>query len=307
MMDISNHKDLVIRTDPRDYVMGDGNVPFKAVSSGNWQPYLDFFERQDINYETNGCVLFTAQEDFDAQIENLIQLGKIPTGTLKLFNELGYMDSVNSLDGKPHFHSSPRFLQILTGNGYNGNALQDPWIVMRTKGILPWVDLPFGPTIPQSLYLTGITQAMLDKAQQFLLAIGGSSSIQYQQLNQGGPTNLAVMQQALFQAPLQIGINVGANWNQINPTPPPAGSLPGHSVMNYEIVAGGCWIYDHYEPNPKDLLAGYPVQYVLQAVVSVTPPPPSPELPPNPTVPQTVDWLTQLQSWLQNLLNSIKH
>ena len=295
---------LIIKPRATDYVLG-ANSPIELKSnlpSANWLPYTEFFERQLIaNGDTDGCVLFTAQESFDAQMELLIQSGKIDATTLALFNSLGYMDT--GMDGKPHFHSSPRFLQILTGNGFNGNALYDPWDVMRTYGVLPWKDLPVEGTM--ETYLTGLTDAMKAKAAQFLQAIGGKNSIQYHWV-MNGSENQPAMIQALPTAPLCLGVNVGSDWNQINPPPPPSGADPGHAVMNYQIITNNFYVYDHYLPNPKDLI-NYPVIYALQGVVSFNPPPPS--LPSNSTVPQIQNWLTRLIAWLKNLsanLNGIK-
>ena len=155
----TRHKCVITRIDSRDYIKGvNSSIPFKAVSNGDWGPRIEFFEPQKINgWDCDGCVLFAAQESFDAQMDNLIQTKQVPQGTLDLFNQLGYMDI--GTDNNPHFHSSPRFLQILTGNGTNGNALQDPWIVIRKYGVLPWKDMPFDSTITQEDYFAPISPA----------------------------------------------------------------------------------------------------------------------------------------------------
>ncbi|MDE2098527.1 MAG: HNH endonuclease [Patescibacteria group bacterium] len=303
------HSCLKIIIRDTDYQLGDGRIILNGnppVPDGNWLPYFEFFERQMLNYgDTDGCVCFSTQESFDAQIEFLMSQGAIPAGTIELFNQLGYMDT-NSLDGKAHFHSSPRWLQVLTGNGLNGNSVQDAAQVLRTYGPLPYKDLPIDPTMTPQEYVnpSAITQAMKNKAVQFLAAIGGKSSIQFSWIT-SGTENWQAMVNALPQAPLLLGVNVGNMWNNAAPQPPTTGANPGHCVMGFTVVEpNDMRIYDHYEPNPKDLI-GYPIWYALQMIITVNPSPPSPPPPANPTVPTTLTWLQKVSAWLNNLLESI--
>ena len=62
----------------------------------------------------------------------------------------------NSLDGKAHFHSSPRFWGVLTGNGANGNNLPDPWDAARKYGVLPYEDLPVSSSMTVAEYYASI-------------------------------------------------------------------------------------------------------------------------------------------------------
>lgn len=319
---MQDHSCLKITVSPNDFKLGDGKIKSAPVRvpDGNWLPYIEYYERQLLNTgDTNGCVIFTWQEDVDAQIdvqmEWLIQNGKVPQSLIDQFTEWGYMDS-NSKDGKPHFHSSPRFLQILTGNGLNGNNLVDAPNAARTYGILPYTDLPVDPSMTPEEYVnpSAITQAMYDKAKQFLVAIGGKNAIQYQWITDGG-TDIGAMKEALPAAPLALGINVGSNWNTVTPPAPApsAGGQPGHSVLNYMIDgAQGSWIYDHYLPNPKDLVAGYPIWYSLQTIITITPLPPvptAPSVPLNVASPVNVSawtaWLNALSLFLANLYSRL--
>lgn len=308
MINEKEHNCLKIVIRPEDFVMGANSpIQFKAVQAdGKWLPFFQFYERQLIaDGDTDGCVLFSAQETFDAIIEQQIQSGAISAQTVKVFTNMGYMDSVNSTDGKPHFHSSPRFLQYLTGNGFNGNSIQDAWDVMRNYGVLPWLDLPVTPDLTVATYLVPPTQPQLDKAKLFLQAIGGKNAIQYHWIAQGSE-NLQGMKTALVQSPTCIGVNVGQNWNVTNPPAPMSGNNPGHCVSNFEVLfPSDAGVYDHYMPNPKRLVQ-WPIWYVLQPVVVVTPVatttppaiPPVPTLPPNPTRPQISFWLSLVTVWL---------
>jgi hypothetical protein len=225
-----------VKSRPTDYIKGvNSPILFKAVTSGNWTSRLEFFENQAIGFESNGCVLFAAQESFDAQMDELIARGSVPADMLAQFHAMGYMDL--GLDGLPHFHSSSRFLQILTGNGFNGNSAPDAWDAMRKFGVLPWTDLPYNATITQAEYLTGITPAMGAKAAEFLTLIGGKDAIQYHWVQNGFPQNVQAIINALPQAPLCIGVPVDVSgWNQPNPVEPPMTQPAQHSVLTYSIV-----------------------------------------------------------------------
>lgn len=297
---MNDHVCLKIVPRETDYIKGvNSPLQFKAVSDGNWTPRLAFFESQKIQFETNGCVLFTAQESFDAQMDNLISLGQIPQSALDWFTAQGYMDM--GLDGKLHFHSSARFLEVLTGNGLNGNSLPDAWDVMRKYGVLPWKDLPYDASITEAAYFAAISQVSLDKAAAFLSLIGGKNAIQYHWIVNGGATNIPSMTSALAQAPLCIGIAVGSDWNQVQPSP--IDGTPGHSVMNY-LIDPFVEIYDHYIPAKKELIKNYPIHYVLQGILSPLFSLPSPPTPPTP--PQVSSWLNVVRQWLSNALLRIQ-
>lgn len=309
-----NHTCLKIVLRPTDYRLGDGRLKgvTTRVASGNWFSYYDFFERQLLNTgDTNGCVLFSTQETFDAQMEWQIQNGLVPQSVLAQFTALGYMDTAT--DGTTHFHTSPRWLQILTGNGLNGNSVQDGCDALRSYGPLPYTDLPVDPTLTPEQYVdaSAITPAMKAKAAQFLALIGGKQAIQYQWITDGG-TDVQATQELLVQAPALLGVNVGTDWNVTQPPPPPAsaGGQPGHCVSNYWIDSSlGSWIYDHYTPNPKDLVSGYPIWYSLQMVVSpVFAPPTPPATPITTNTPASnsawSNWLSAVSAWLRNLFES---
>lgn len=257
-----------VRIEPRqtDFIQGvNSPIVFKAVSNGVWTPRLEFFENQDLSFETEGCVLFAAQESFDAQIDNLIAIGTIPDTMVTQFHTMGYMDL--GRDGLAHFHSSPRFLQVLTGNGLAGNALHDPWDVMRQYGVLPWLDLPYTAATTQGEYFSPITPPQLSKASSFLSLIGGRNAIQYHWIVDGTKTNLKAMQGALPQAPLCLGTAVCEPWNQLQP---PVCNMwtPAHSTMVYTIDSV-IRILDHYVPYQKQLPFGYPIPYAMQGIVTV--------------------------------------
>jgi len=264
------HRCVIAWPRETDYIKGiNSPIVFKAVTDGDWRPYEKFFERQKFTWETDGCVVFTDQESFDAQVERQIQAGEIDAPTLEFFNQMGFMDT-NSLDGKAHFHSSVRFIQVMTGNGRNGNPLQTPADVMREYGILPWTDLLFDASITLDEYFAPIPQNLLDKAAMILKTLGGADRLlDSHWINAGGETNTSAMDEARKQAPLTIAIFAEApSWNAVNP-PIPTPTLTGnHAVLNDWSDANGEWCLDHYPPFEKELLTGYPIHYVYQLVVN---------------------------------------
>lgn len=294
---------FVVKPRPTDYVLGSNSpILFKSVNpSADWSSHLEFFDKQKLLFESSGCVLFSAAESFDAQMNFL--LPTFPQSVVDQIRSMGYLEL--GLDGMPHFHSSPRYLQIKTGNAFNGNAAPDAWDTIRQWGVVPWADLPLDSTITQSEYLTGVTPAMDAKAAQFLALIGGRQAVQYHWLNNGTQKNVPQILQQLQQAPICVGVATNDGWNQQYPTDPPLSQGPNHCVMVY---AQGLDILDHYIPFQKVLDSGYPIPFALQGIVNPiftqtvpSPIPPAPTLPPNPTKPQVSSWLQKLILWLQNI------
>jgi hypothetical protein len=265
---MDNHNCLIIKVRATDYVLGSNSPILFAENCSDWAQHLDWFERQKFAWETNGCVLFTAQESFDAQMDHLILSGKFPQNILDQFAAMGYMD-VSSVDNKPHFHSSARFLQIMTGNGYNGNSVQDAWDAIRKYGAVPWADLPFTADLTSQTYLAPVSAQTLQKGKSLLNLIGGKNAVQYHWVANNSPKNVPSMKTVLLQAPLCLGIAVATDWNEITPTPDPSPTdSPEHAVMGYEIEVPEVKILDHYIPFEKLLDAGYPINYVLQGIVN---------------------------------------
>jgi len=287
-----------------------GGIDFRSIlSSGDWTTHLQYFERQKYDWDDEGCIIYQQQESIDAQIDELISQGLISTELITLFNQMGFMDSVNSLDSQAHFHSSPRYLQSLTGNGFDGNALPDPVTAAQKFGIIPWTSLPFDATITEAEYLLNpMPQNLLDIGQQFLLAVGGENWIKGKWIVKALPTNTQAMDLARQQAPVGVAVLAEApDWNQYEP-PIPSGP-PCHGVLNYNSLPTGELILDHYSPFEKLLQTGFPIPEAYQGIVNIIPPPPAPT-PPSPTFPadptpaqevQWYDWIISVLKWLKIL------
>lgn len=293
-------KGFVVKPRDSDYVMGVSSpIEFRAVTNGDWTSHYQFFEKQKYTFDTNGCVLFSVEEDFDAQMDVL--LATAPIWIVNQLTTMGYMQT--GRDGQLHFHSSPRFLQILTGNGFNGNSIPEAWDAARKYGMLPWTDLPFDETVSQQDYINpqAITPAMYEKAMKFLALIGGKDSIQYHWVINNAPKNLTLMQSAQLHAPLCIGIAVNeSGYNQQVPSDPPDSQAPGHCMATTQVVSPAVVSLDHYEPFIKTLDSKYPIHFVSQGIVTINPPIAPPPIEPTQ---HNVDILKAIVALYQKILS----
>lgn len=260
---------LQIKPRPSDYVMGvNSPIEFKAISKGVWPVWFNEDQRNP-NFDDDGCACYGGNKSLDSQIDLL--LPTLSTSTVSELSSMGFMET--GIDGKLHFHSSPRFTEVLTGNGLNGNSMPEVFDCIRKFGAVPWSSLPFTSTTTEAEYFAPISQSVMNLGAQFLALMGGKNFLQYHWLENGGTKNVSVMQSAMLQAPLELGVAVDdAGWNQSIPVDPPSSQAVQHAVMAYSTMVPTISISDNYPPYDKVLDAGYPIHYVLQAVVSSLPP-----------------------------------
>jgi len=307
---MKNHCCLKIKYDPRDFQLGDGKIKLKGFGNPDWTSNYHFKERQSFDgFDTDSCVIFGFQKSYDAQMDALIQAGQLPQSLIDFFTTNGYMDSVNSIDNKPHFHTSERFTALLTGNGFSGNAAQDPCNVVRKYGCIPWTDWPFDSTITEDHYFDKPPQTLYDKGALFLSMMGGANHCQYHWVHQGKDTARSLMDSARRTAPLMLGVAATDGWNQDTPTPPAIGTPPNHLVDNINVASQGETISDNYPPFIKYQPTDYAIPQTFQMIVQYIPPPPP--IPPTPisTVQQNPKgwsaWLQSVSNWLQNWLERL--
>lgn len=305
---MNNHSCLKIIPRATDWIKGvNSGITFKAViPSGDWTSHIDYFERQKFVFDCDLCVIFDSNRDFDMQMDLMIQNGVFPATFLEWLTLNNYMDSANSLDSKPHFHTSPLATGILTGNGMKGNSQPNAWDVFRSSSLIPWLDMPFTAQTPISWPSETIPQTFLDKGKLFLSMLGGKNAIQYHFIVKNGPTNLPAINQARQQAPVGFGIPVNdAGWNQV--IPPLATGTPVHAVSNYADCPQGENVVDNYDPFKKILQSAYEIPYAFQGIVSPIFPPPLPTpLPPNPTVQQESSWIQSVSNWIASILSQLQ-
>ena len=295
---MNKHTCIRIEDREEDYFAGVSSpIEFKAINpSGDFTPFLPDFDRQKINaYESEACVPFSASQAaaIEVQINKQLESGQLPATTVEWLTTNGYFCT----DGKVHL--SERFVAKVDGTDPAvGTPLQAPWDAMRKYGCLPWSDWPFDESITSDAqFYAPLPQNLLDKAKQFL----NYFTIQYHWLVRNGSakgTPITLLKTALQQAPICIGINVGDNWNQVNPTPT-SDLAPEHSVLIVKMDTATT-VLDHYQPFLKVLPFSWNIGYAIQGIVTPILPPPPPPTPPI-TVPATLTWLQKLTAWLQDI------
>lgn len=256
---------LLIKPRESDWIFGStSKVVFKAVTNGIWPVWFNEDQRNP-DFDTDGCACYGANRSCDMQLDLLLQSNG---ALLSELIAMGFFQT--GLDGKSHFRSSPRFTENLTGNGTNGNSIPECFDVIRKYGLIPFSAMPFDQTMTQAEYFTAPTAEQLALGKQFLSLVGGSGFCQYHWINNDAPKNVSLLQSQILQAPLTFGIAVDdAGWNQPTPIDPPASQAPQHVVTGYEIVAPSADVADNYAPYLKVLDAGYPINFTLQAVVTL--------------------------------------
>lgn len=292
-------KGLKIEVRPEDYRYGDGKVPLKlkGITTTDWGSHFDFFVPQLLkDGDTDDCWDFGGIKNVDAFMDALIEPQYLPLPVIQWIADHGFMDV--GLDGKKHFHSSPRFPGILTGIGQNGASVQTELDFAKKYGLLPFTMLPVTPNMTLAEYFdpTAITQEMKDLALQFRNLMGGKDFILYQWIVDGGATNVPKMAQCQSAGPYSLGIATNDGWNQVHPTI--ATGSPNHVVSGYAVDLPNLavLINDNYNPYLKVLDKGYQISYVLQVIVQYIPPAAAPAQ----TLP-TLTWLEKLVAWLNGI------
>lgn len=265
----SNMKhDLIIKPRDSDYVLG-ANSPLalESVNNGDWTSHQWFIEKQRNGlFDSDGCACYYSNKLLDVWMDFLMP--SFPPSLLEQFQFMGFMDL--GRDGLAHFHSSPWFTENLTGNGQNGNSLPECLDVIRKYGAIPYSQFNFTEATTPAQYFVKPTDTQMALGAKFLTLMDGKNFLQYHWLANGSPKNLAKMETAITQSPLGIGIAVSTGWNQTTPSPDPlATESPEHALLVTRIPAPQIQVSDNYIPDIKFLDAGYPINYVLQAFVTL--------------------------------------
>ncbi len=306
---IENHSCLKIDVRPTDYRRGDGKLKLTGITPINWNAHYDFFVPQKVSDgDTDDCWDFGSTKDLDAFMDALISEGALPADVILEIQNMGFMDT--GIDGKPHFHSSERFAGVLSGLGRNGGNLYTAYDIFRKYGCVPFTVLHVVPTMTLAEYFdtAALTPEIMALGEKFLNLMGGKDFLQYEWVNDGGPTDVPAIQSALATEAITIGIPVNvAGWNQTHPT---IATGPAVHVVSVRSVEGQSTnISDNYNPFDKVLDPGYQISYVLGMVVQYIPPSvpsapaPAPDvLTPTPNVPDTLSWLSAILNWLSQII-----
>lgn len=304
-------KPLNIVVRPEDYRYGDGHIKEKltGLTTANWGSHFEFQVWQLLaNGDSDDCWDFGGIKGVDAFMDALIANNVLPPAVVQQITDWGFMDT--GIDGKPHFHSSPRYPGIMTGIGQNGAQANTELDFAKKNGLVPFTMLPVTQDMTVAEYFdkTAVTGAMISIAQDFLALMGGKNFILYQWIVDGGPTNVTKMAAAQSAGPYSLGIATNDGWNQVHPEI--ATGAPNHVVSGYavDLPTLSVNISDNYAPFLKVLDRGYQISYVLQIIVQYIPPPPlppAPTQPVNPALPVSVSAWQKFFSLLSNWLEAL--
>lgn len=246
---------------------------------GDWSPYFGEYEGQKKDWwDTNSCWAYAGNEVLEDQLEFLEKTGRFSYADLKWFNDNGYIDE----DGD--FYLSRRFITTISGVQDGGNDEAEFWRLTKKYGAIPSKLLPF-TTKEEYFDDLKITAELLALGKEFLKRV----SIQYKECGRRFSAKAPeLLETALFQSELQIGIPVPNDTNEWNKTKVKwdGGKQAVHSVALYKYdpvtdLKYPYFIYDQYEPHLKQLSRDYFIPIATWAVV-------------NPMVPITSNPISQL-------------
>lgn len=282
-----------------DYIRGlsTGIVPQVNIADGNWSQFLQKNEPQKFAWESNGCTTFSCLHCITTQLNWFKATGKMSGQALKWFTDNGYLDE-NGL-----FNLSERFTGALAGTSINGNTLYANWDSVRKNGILPQKDFDYTMEMSnrfssqdamcKDMWDKGqITQAMKDKALKSLSFI----KISWEWVSQNvSKTEVSELEEALKQAPVQIGVPVEVpGWNNVNVLPVTRRN-PDHAIELYDELGGSWYIFDDYNPWRKILDKAYFIPQAILGVVTLIPQDPFQD-----PAWQDVSATSTVDSWPQN-------
>lgn len=244
-------------------------IPYEIRNTtGDWSPYFGTYEGQKhLDIDTNSCWAFAGGEILEDQLEFLWKTGQFGKEAMAFFTLNGYIDS----DGD--FYLSRRFIPILSGVKNNGNDESEFWRLTELHGAIPNWMLPFTNNL-EYFDRSKITDKISTLGKEFLTHVNVA--------HQGvGRTyvrkNTKLIQDALFQGELQIGIPVPAyGWNQVK-VDWDGQTQAAHSVALYKYDEKAdsehpYFIYDQYEPHLKQLSKDYFITICTAGVVTANNP-----------------------------------
>lgn len=260
----------------RNLLKGLFPIPYEIrVESGDWNYPISYFGKYENQrwgyYDSNSCWCVSSINCIEDQLEWLWKNNKFSKEAKDFFTGYGFIDK----DGD--FSLSERFIEILSGVKDGGNSQDEAWRLIKKYGLIPRSYLTYTEDKARSFssqddfridYFgkSNITQGMLDLAKEFLAHV----NIDYQQIGKTWTTpNTNALRDALRQSPLQIGIPVPYDWNQVEVKWDGSYNAE-HAVELYAITNDGKYkIFDQYQPALKVLSADYYIPIVTQGVVTV--------------------------------------
>ncbi len=249
------------------------SIPYEVrMPDGNWISCFGKYENQKWSaWDSNSCWALSGINCIEDQLEWEYRNGRFTQEAKDFFLNNGYIDS----DGD--FSLSERFIEILSGVHDDGNNQMNLWKLVQRYGCIPRSDLNYSHERASQFTnkeafnadyfnVNEITDEMRAKGMKFLSYV----SVKAQWINKPWVTpDLQVLQAALCQAPLQIGIPVNdETWN--NSYVGYDGEIAAdHAVELYAVNKDALHsIFDQYEPHLKTLAKNYLLAFVTQGVVT---------------------------------------
>lgn len=256
---------VILEVRPTDYVAGSSTgLPYEVrIESGDWEAYKPTDEWQrfkkgnNLGYDTNSCVTFSALNCVEIQVYYLIKNKLLSDDKIQSLKDLGYIDE----NGRPNFNDW--FTAVMSGTTDNGNSIQNVWDSIRKDGLLPQKEgyTPNDFNTRTDYLSSKPTQDQKDKAKKILDII----DIKYEWINKSD------VAKHLKQAPLHILTPTCGSWNTKPPTIiSDCGVLTvNHATTNIGQVDGKYHKdLDHYEPFIKYLDWNYFIPYSVKGLVT---------------------------------------
>jgi hypothetical protein len=211
--------------DARDYIFGDGNLPFIPFQeNGDWEKYLPIYEPQKENFETYCCTVWGTQNAVEILYKRLYGI-------------------------EPNY--SERFTALCSGLfGDGGTDPQIPCESIRKDGLVDNKWMPMTETKEEFFSMEGLTRLMMAKGKDWLTTHdfmhewvwSGLRPLNYKEL----------LAQALTTSPL--GVSVSA-WKRVGDEyVSDQGGVNNHWCVLYKIdKEGHPWVFDSYSHEKKKL------------------------------------------------------
>lgn len=246
------------------------------MPSGDWREYKPSEESQAIiSFDTLSCVSFSALNIIETFLKYYIKNNLLSKDHLDFLHAFGFIRPNGDLN------ISDRFTAIMSNTSLAGNTFTNVWNSIKTDGLLPEFDLPFGGTDFSSYHdKSKITPYMKMRAKKFLEYF----SINYEWvffssglLNTGQEGDLLAAQ--LKEAPLHAAVPI----------------LAYHAEELVQLSPNDSKIFfDTYPPYTEaQAWRNSPINYALKAII--TPKTDVPKLP-------TFGLYTQLKQGVNNSL-----
>lgn len=235
---------------PTDW-MGDesGIVGVVRMPDGDWTAFAPTAEKQykTLYFDTLSCATFSALNLVETFIKYLKPT--LPKEHLDFFKRFNFIDENGD------FNASDNFTAVMSDTTRQGNTFPKVWDSIRNDGLVSEKDYPFGgDTFDQFHDKTRITPYMKLRAKKFL----DYFTVQYAWCHftngrqDNSQTDIQLMQNALKESPLQIGIVIPAT----------------HAEELLQFSGGYKTFYNTYEPYISKFEDIYnPIHFSVKAVL----------------------------------------